>query len=40
MGNEGLIPAVIDAGPIIHLTEIGGLSLLRVYSNLHIPDAV
>ena len=40
MGDEGLIAAVIDAGPIIHLTEIGCLSLLRIFSALHIPDAV
>ncbi len=40
MGNEGLIAAVIDSGPIIHLTEIGCLSLLRIFSTLHIPDAV
>lgn len=40
MGNEGLIAAVIDSGPIIHLTEIGCLPLLRIFSTLHIPDAV
>ena len=40
MGDEGLIAAVIDSGPIIHLTEIGCLSLLRIFSALHIPDAV
>jgi len=40
VGNEGLRIAVIDSGPIIHLTEIGCLSLLRIFSALHIPDAV
>ena len=40
MGNEGLRIAVIDSGPIIHLTEIGCLSLLQIFSTLHIPDAI
>jgi len=40
VGNEGLRIAVIDSGPIIHLTEIGCLSLLQIFSTLHIPDAI
>jgi hypothetical protein len=32
--------AVADAGPLIHLTEIGCLPLLRVFDILHIPEAV
>jgi predicted nucleic acid-binding protein len=32
--------AVTDAGPLIHLYEIGCLSLLRVVDRLHAPDAV
>lgn len=40
MGTGRVSPAVADAGPIIHLSEIGSLSLLRVFERLHIPDAV
>lgn len=40
MGAGALSTAVADAGPLIHLTEIGGLPLLRVFDILHIPDAV
>lgn len=29
-----------DAGPLIHLTEIGCLPLLHVFETLHIPDSV
>ena len=32
--------AVADAGPLIHLTEIGCLSLLRSFDLLSIPEAV
>lgn len=32
--------AVCDAGPLIHLTEIGCISLLRVFDALHISAAV
>ncbi len=39
MGHEG-IEAVLDAGPILHLAEIDGLSLLSVFSRLHLPQAV
>ena len=40
MGNGKLKPAVVDAGPIIHLKEIGCLSYLQLFPTLHIPDAV
>lgn len=40
MGAEELTSAVADAGPLIHLGEIGGLALLRIFETLHIPDAV
>ena len=39
MGTGG-ISAVSDAGPLIHLTEINCLPLLRIFETLHIPDAV
>lgn len=32
--------AVADAGPLIHLTEIGCLSLLGIFDTVHIPDEV
>jgi predicted nucleic acid-binding protein len=32
--------AVADAGPLIHLNEIGCLALLQIFEILHIPDAV
>ncbi|MCC6545306.1 MAG: hypothetical protein IT392_12550 [Nitrospirae bacterium] len=40
MGNGKLKPAVADAGPIIHLKEIGCLTYLQIFPTLHIPDAV
>lgn len=40
MGNEQLNLAVADAGPLIHLAEIGCLSLLSIFDHLHIPEAV
>jgi len=40
MGFGAVNVAVVDAGPLIHLTEIGCLSLLRIFDILHIPDAV
>ncbi|MCP4668463.1 MAG: hypothetical protein GY849_19130 [Deltaproteobacteria bacterium] len=36
----GSIAAVSDAGPLIHLAEIGCLSVLAVFDRLHIPEAV
>ena len=40
MGNGHLMLAVADAGPLIHLAEIGSLTLLRICDSLNIPDAV
>jgi len=31
---------VTDAGPLIHLAEIDGLSLLTIFETLHLPKAV
>lgn len=31
---------ILDAGPVIHLDELGCLSLLRDFQNLLVPDAV
>jgi predicted nucleic acid-binding protein len=39
MGSRRLA-AVADAGPLIHLAEIGRLSLLHIFKHVHIPDAV
>lgn len=40
MGTGEATIAVADAGPLIHLTEIGCLPLLRIFDTLHIPDTV
>jgi predicted nucleic acid-binding protein len=32
--------AVVDAGPLIHLAEVGRLPLLEVFDDLLLPDAV
>lgn len=32
--------AAVDAGPLIHLHEIGGLTLLNVFDRLHVPEVV
>jgi predicted nucleic acid-binding protein len=40
VGAGELSSAVADAGPLIHLYEIGSLALLDIFSTLHIPDAV
>jgi len=40
MGDQPVTAAAADAGPIIHLSEIGCFSLLRIFHALHIPDAV
>ncbi|MGI0014919.1 MAG: hypothetical protein ACREBU_15975 [Nitrososphaera sp.] len=40
MGNGRIEIAVADAGPLIHLAEIGCLSLLRIFALLHIPEMV
>ena len=38
MGVETV--AVADAGPLIHLDELGGLEVLAVFSSLVVPDVV
>lgn len=40
MGHGKLRRAVLDAGPLIHLAEIGCLRLLTIFENLCIPHAV
>ncbi|MFH1124013.1 MAG: hypothetical protein V1758_10190 [Pseudomonadota bacterium] len=40
MGNGKLKAAVVDAGPLIHLAEIGCLRLLRAFGTLWVPHAV
>ena len=40
MGTEEIKVAVADAVPLIHLSEIGGLTLLHVFDAIHIPYAV
>jgi predicted nucleic acid-binding protein len=40
VGASGVNVAVADAGPLIHLTEIGCLPLLRIFETVHVPDAV
>lgn len=40
MGDAGVISAVADAGPLIHLGEVGVLSLLQLFTNVYIPGAV
>jgi predicted nucleic acid-binding protein len=38
--GAGKLNAVLDAGPLIHLSEIGCLRLLNHFDALHVPDAV
>ncbi len=38
--GRGRLTAVTDAGPLIHLTEIGCLHILSIFRDLHVPDAV
>jgi len=38
--GSGRVEAVCDAGPLIHLQEIGCLPLLTIFDPLHIPGAV
>jgi len=40
VGIGGIISATLDAGPTIHLWEIGELSLLTVFDKLMIPETV
>jgi hypothetical protein len=38
--GTGELKAIADAGPLIHLAEIGCLRFLNSFDVLHIPDAV
>lgn len=40
MGTGEVNAAVADAGPLIHLTEIGCLPFLHIFDILHVPEAV
>jgi len=40
VGNGKLKTAVVDAGPLIHLAEIGCFRLLRAFGTLWVPHAV
>lgn len=40
MGPGRVTRAAVDAGPLIHLSEIGRPSLLELFEAIHIPDAV
>ena len=40
MGSGLVQGAVADAGPLIHLHEIGYTSLLTTFEQLHVPDAM
>jgi predicted nucleic acid-binding protein len=40
VGIGKLTLAVADAGPLVHLSEIGCFSHLRIFDVLHIPDTV
>ena len=40
MGAESLKAAVVDAGPLIHLSEIGCVQHLQIFKTIHIPNAV
>ncbi|NLF06677.1 MAG: hypothetical protein GX594_01685 [Pirellulaceae bacterium] len=40
MGLGRELEAVADAGPLIHLGEIGALPLLAVFRAIHVPDGV
>lgn len=40
MGTQSLETAVADAGPLIHLAQIGAISFLRLFAQIHIPQMV
>lgn len=40
MGDRGNLPAIADAGPLIHLAEIEGLRLLTQFNPIHLPGEV
>ncbi|TLD43581.1 MAG: hypothetical protein JETT_0012 [Candidatus Jettenia ecosi] len=36
MGDEEIKAAVADAGPLIHLSEIGGIAILHIFDVVHV----
>ncbi|MBM4054368.1 MAG: hypothetical protein FJ264_06815 [Planctomycetes bacterium] len=40
MGDEEIMAVVSDAGPLIHLSEIGGIALLQLFGIIHVPHTV
>lgn len=40
MGTTNIIPVVADAGPLIHLNEIGALQFLESFVPLYVPEQV
>ncbi|GAB61821.1 MAG: hypothetical protein DWB56_07940 [Candidatus Jettenia sp.] len=40
MGDEEIKAAVADAGPLIHLSEIGGIAILHIFDAVHVPHVV
>lgn len=40
MGTRSVTAALVDAGPLIHLSEIDALTLLQIFDTLMIPEAV
>lgn len=38
--GSGRLAAVADTGPLIHLAEIGCLTLFGIFSELHVPEGV
>ena len=38
--GAGELRAAVDAGPLIHLTDIGCLRFLKSFDALYVPDAV
>lgn len=40
MGTGKVNTAVADAGPLIHLSEVGCLSVMCIFDILHVPEAV
>jgi predicted nucleic acid-binding protein len=38
--GQGRLAAVADTGPLIHLAEVGCLTLLSIFEDLHIPEGV
>lgn len=40
MGDEEIKDAVADAGPLIHLSGIGGIAILHIFDAVHVPHVV